>query len=114
MENRHYNLVSVQDIREELDKRELEAWQKLIRVLTHEIMNSVTPITSLTGSLHDLVSDSVTKTGEKLLREKLVLGLGAIRERSAGLLKFTEAYQHLARIPAPWYLKYKQNHWLKG
>ena len=101
MENKHYYLVSVQNIREELEKRELEAWQKLIRVLTHEIMNSVTPITSLTGSLHDLVSNSVTKTGEKLLREKLVLGLGAIQERSAGLLKFTEAYQHLARIPAP-------------
>ncbi|MCK4748934.1 MAG: ATP-binding protein, partial [Bacteroidales bacterium] len=101
MEDKFYNLVSVQDIREELDNRELEAWQKLIRVLTHEIMNSVSPIASLTGSLHDLVSEPTTDAGEELLRGKLSMGLTAIQERSAGLLKFTEAYQKLSRIPAP-------------
>ncbi len=96
-----YHLVSVQDIREELDTRELEAWQKLIRVLTHEIMNSVSPISSLTGSLHDLVAG--TGKGRIGIRqqERLREGLEAVRERSAGLIKFTEAYQRLSRIPSP-------------
>jgi two-component system nitrogen regulation sensor histidine kinase NtrY len=101
MEGLMYHLVSVQDIREELDKRELEAWQKLISVLTHEIMNSVSPITSLAGSLHDLVSGTDPGTIGKMQHERLSAGLAAVRERSAGLMKFTEAYQHLARIPSP-------------
>ncbi|MFC2098100.1 PAS domain-containing sensor histidine kinase [Bacteroidota bacterium] len=100
MEDRFFHLVSVQDIREELDKRELEAWQKLIRVLTHEIMNSVSPIASLTGSLNDLIK-SGQDSGTEKLKEKLGVGLEAIQERSEGLMKFTEAYQHLARIPSP-------------
>ena len=101
IEDREFNLVSVQNIRKELDERELEAWQKLIRVLTHEIMNSVTPITSLASSLYDMVENRDTDTGSALMREKLVSGLGAVRERSAGLIKFTSAYQDVARIPPP-------------
>lgn len=96
-----YNLVSVQDIREELDKREFEAWQKLIRVLTHEIMNSISPIISLTGSLHDLIHRPESSEGGKAMHLKLVDGLSAIKDRSEGLMRFTEAYQNLARIPAP-------------
>ena len=101
IEDQDFNLVSVQNIREELDERELEAWQKLIRVLTHEIMNSVTPITSLASSLYDLVDARDTAIGSPRLKEKLVSGLGAVRERSAGLIKFTTAYQDIAKIPAP-------------
>jgi nitrogen fixation/metabolism regulation signal transduction histidine kinase len=101
MEDRFYNLVTVQDIREELDMREHEAWQKLIRVLTHEIMNSVSPISSLTGSMHDLLDGRKSVIPEDKLHEKLSKGLEAIQERSTGLIKFTEAYQRLARIPVP-------------
>ncbi len=101
IEDQDFNLVSVQNIREELDERELEAWQKLIRVLTHEIMNSVTPITSLTGSLYNLVEGQDAAIVSPQLKEKLVSGLGAVRERSAGLIKFTTAYQDIAKIPAP-------------
>jgi signal transduction histidine kinase len=101
IEDQDFNLVSVQNIREELDERELEAWQKLIRVLTHEIMNSVTPITSLTGSLYDIVNGRDVAIGNPQLKERLVSGLGAVRERSAGLIKFTAAYQDIAKIPAP-------------
>lgn len=100
-EEQDFNLVSVQNIREELDERELEAWQKLIRVLTHEIMNSVTPITSLAGSLYDIVKTQDAAVGSPQLREKLVSGLGAVRERSSGLIKFTTAYQDIAKIPPP-------------
>lgn len=108
MEEQYYNLVSVQDIREELDNREFEAWQKLIRVLTHEIMNSVSPIASLTGSLRDLAgSEKSSGTGKRKddarnkVYERLVEGLKAIHDRSEGLIRFTEAYQDLARIPNP-------------
>jgi two-component system nitrogen regulation sensor histidine kinase NtrY len=101
IEDQEFNLVSVQNIREELDERELEAWQKLIRVLTHEIMNSVTPITSLAGSLYDLVGTGNNAIGSPWLKERLVSGLGAVRERSAGLIKFTTAYQDIAKIPPP-------------
>lgn len=101
IEDREFNLVSVQNIRKELDERELEAWQKLIRVLTHEIMNSVTPITSLASSLYDMVENRDTDTGSAPMREKLVSGLGAVRERSAGLIKFTSAYQDVAKLPPP-------------
>ena len=101
IEAQEFKLVSVQNIREELDERELEAWQKLIRVLTHEIMNSVTPITSLTSSLYDIVNDQPAAIRIPKLREKLVSGLGAVRERSEGLIRFTTAYQDIARIPPP-------------
>ncbi len=101
IEDLDFNLVSVQNIREELDERELEAWQKLIRVLTHEIMNSVTPISSLASSLYDIVDAQHTKIGSPQLREKLISGLGAVRERSSGLIKFTTAYQDIAKIPPP-------------
>jgi signal transduction histidine kinase len=99
MEETDFILVSVQDIREELDRREIEAWQKLIRVLTHEIMNSVSPITSLTASLNAMILKSTGDTGD--LMDKVGAGMKAVQERSEGLLKFTRAYQDLARIPKP-------------
>jgi two-component system nitrogen regulation sensor histidine kinase NtrY len=101
VEDKEFNLVSVQNIREELDERELEAWQKLIRVLTHEIMNSVTPITSLAGSLYDIVNTRGADLGSPQVKDRLVSGLGAVRDRSSGLIRFTTAYQDIAKIPPP-------------
>jgi len=94
-------LVSIHDIRAELDEKELEAWQKLIRVLTHEIMNSVTPVVSLSSSLNDLVHDHAGKIKDEFLEKKLKDGLEAITERSSGLMNFTEAFRNLTRLPAP-------------
>ena len=103
MKNKRFKLISAQNIRRELEERELEAWQKLIRVLTHEIMNSVTPISSLSSSLYDLIK--IEEEQEKPLNDKtkqrLQSGLEAIIDRSSGLMKFTEAYKTLARIPPP-------------
>ena len=103
MKNKRFKLISAQDIRRELEERELEAWQKLIRVLTHEIMNSVTPISSLSSSLYELVK--IEEEQEKPLNDKakqrLQSGLEAIIDRSSGLMKFTEAYKTLTRIPPP-------------
>ncbi len=55
MRNQRYTLLSLQNIQNELEEKEMEAWQKLIRVLTHEIMNSVTPISSLAGTVHEMI-----------------------------------------------------------
>ena len=94
-------LVSVHDIRAELDEKELEAWQKLIRVLTHEIMNSVTPIVSLSSSLNSLLKDNSMAMQNMKITGRLSDGLEAIQDRSSGLMKFTTAYQNLTRVPAP-------------
>lgn len=98
-----FKLVSIQDIKGELDENEMTAWQKLIRVLTHEIMNSVAPITSLSGTLNMMVGQSQT-SGVPLTDQQLSSlhdGLDAIEHRSDGLMNFTEAYRSLTRIPLP-------------
>lgn len=100
LEEEFYKLVSLQNIRSELDAREMEAWQKLIRVLTHEIMNSISPITSLSATLHTLVKNNMRESSATLL-PTLDEGLDAIRKRSEGLHGFTEVYRKLTRIPRP-------------
>ncbi len=95
-----YHIITLHNIQSEITETEMEAWQKIIRVLTHEIMNSVTPVTSLSGSLRDLVSNDAALQDVQTVG-KLRNGLNAIVERSDGLLKFTEAYQNFSRLPAP-------------
>jgi len=95
---RQYKLVSLQDIHAELDQNEMEAWQKLIRVLTHEIMNSVAPITSLSTTMKQVVQKGdLQGNGKGALEE----GLDAIEVRSQGLMNFTQAYRALTRVPLP-------------
>lgn len=98
LRSKHYKLISLQDINAELDQNEMEAWQKLIRVLTHEIMNSVAPITSLSSTMKHIVQQGDLE-GEK--RASLEEGLDAIEARSQGLMNFTEAYRALTRVPLP-------------
>ena len=100
LEDRYYKLVSMQNIRNELDAREMEAWQKLIRVLTHEIMNSVSPIISLSESMHErLKLDERMKEDHTLTFTTLDQGLEALRARSRGLHQFTQSYRKLTAIP---------------
>jgi len=100
-----YKLISFQNIRDELEQREIDFSQKLIKVLTHEIMNSVTPIISLTKLIHDRLVDE--KTGELLMnlsseeQHDLARGLASIHSRGSGLLKFVEAYSVLTNLPRP-------------
>jgi len=101
-----FSLVSIQDIHSELEEKEMEAWQKLIRVLTHEIMNSITPIASLTSTVSGLIQDTYGKkmTQKKLKNEALEdiqQALKTIHKRSQGLLHFVDAYRNLALIPKP-------------
>jgi nitrogen fixation/metabolism regulation signal transduction histidine kinase len=100
-------LVSFQDITNELDKKELESWQRLIRVLTHEIMNSISPITSLTG----VISGYFKKKGyenpiplgllDHQIVSKTLSGLSTIEETGKGLLDFVDKYRSLTSLPKP-------------
>jgi two-component system, NtrC family, nitrogen regulation sensor histidine kinase NtrY len=100
-----YKLISFQNIRDELEQREIDYSQKLIKVLTHEIMNSVTPIISLTKLIHDRLVDE--KTGELTMnlesdeQHDLARGLASIHSRGSGLLKFVQAYSVLTNLPRP-------------
>lgn len=94
------NIITLQNIKTQLEESEIEAWQKLIRVLTHEIMNSVTPIKSLTYSLQKKLNLDVGYENDK---ESLLKGLNAIEARSRGLLNFVESYKNLTQIPKPAY-----------
>lgn len=101
-----YKLLSLQDIRPELDNKEVEAWQKLIRVLTHEIMNSITPVSTLSGALGNLLQDAdgnakaSTDVSEEDM-EDIRTGLDTIESRTRGLLKFVRAYRSLLKVPKP-------------
>ncbi len=92
-------LISFQDIQSELEAQELLSWQKLIRILTHEIMNSVAPISSLSATLNGMISDKDQIEGQTL--EQLKKSLAVIERRSEGLMAFTETYRTLTRIPPP-------------
>jgi nitrogen fixation/metabolism regulation signal transduction histidine kinase len=105
LQNEPFTLVSVQNIQSELEEKELEAWQNLIRVLTHEIMNSVTPIASLASTARRLLGKVMDRI-EECPDWKEPLGdagqaVQTIESRSQGLLKFVESYRRLTRIPRP-------------
>lgn len=103
--NEELIIVSINDIKNELDEKELDSWLKLIRVLMHEIMNSLTPIISLSENLthifnnkgkavspDDVTQDTIANT---------IQGLSVINEQVKGLMSFVESYRRLTRIPEP-------------
>lgn len=99
-------LMTLQNIQPELQKQELEAWQNLTRVLRHEIMNSITPISSLTSTLKDILEYDLTqKENHYELKqegaEDLKEGLNTIENRSKGLIKFIDAYREYTSLPNP-------------
>jgi len=96
-----YLLVSVKNIHSELEHKEIESWQKLIRVLTHEIMNSITPISSLASTVKEMLpqESDITIDPEDLF--DMHYALNTIDRRSNGLLNFVEIYRDLTRIPKP-------------
>lgn len=104
-EGRKDRLISLQDIQTELDQSQAQAWQELVRVLTHEIMNSITPVTSLAETANDVVDDMMDKTGpddplaEDL--EDLKLAVGTLSHRSGGLMNFVDSYRQITRLKPP-------------
>ena len=93
-------IISIHDISNELDAKELESWQKLIRVLSHEIMNSITPITSLSETLLNYFIPP-EKPVDKTTVTNTVKGLEVINERGIGLIRFVESYRKLTRLSKP-------------
>jgi two-component system, NtrC family, nitrogen regulation sensor histidine kinase NtrY len=101
-DGRVYKLIAFQDVNEALDETEAKAWQKLLSVMTHEIMNSVAPISSLAETmLHRLQASASYLKREPGALEDLELGIDTIRRRSEGLLKFAETYRNLNKITRP-------------
>ena len=98
-DGRVYKLVAFQDVNEALDETEAKAWQRLLSVMTHEIMNSVAPISSLAETMLNRLKESARLLeGQPGALEDLELGIGTIRKRSEGLLKFAETYRNLNKI----------------
>jgi signal transduction histidine kinase len=99
---RIYKLIAFQNVSEALDETESKAWQKLLSVMTHEIMNSVAPISSLAETLKNRLQLSVAGINERPDGlEDLELGIDTIKRRSEGLLKFAETYRNLNKITTP-------------
>lgn len=91
-------VVSMKNIRSVLENKETEAWQKLIRVLTHEIMNSMTPIVSLSELLKN---KQVSGDNNEEDREEVNQAVDTIFRRSSGLVRFVENYRKVTGLPAP-------------
>ena len=105
-------LASIQDLRNELEEKEMEAWQQLTRVLTHEIMNSVAPISSLASTAHRLLRDAAPAAsapddappGDAIphpVTEDVREAVQTIARRSKGLISFVDSYRNFTRIPSP-------------
>ena len=101
-QDEHLKLVSLQDFRQELEEQEVKTWQKLIRVMTHEIMNSVTPITTLTLAIKRCMSkEEGVKTIKELNEDDIrdvVVNSDLIEERSKGLIEFVTNYRNISKI----------------
>lgn len=94
-------LLVINDIENEMDEKEIDSWIRLIRVLTHEIMNSVAPITSLSDTLLSIHKDDFREDDPKQMRQNTINGLQVISETGKGLISFVESYRKYTRIPEP-------------
>ena len=92
-------LFAIHNIHAELEEQEVASWQKLIRILTHEIMNSVAPVVSLAATTNDMLSSTDEVSSET--SDDIRSAIEAIHKRSEGLLHFTETYRQLTKIPPP-------------
>lgn len=103
MRGERFKLVSLQNIQSELEEKEMEAWQNLVKILTHEIMNSIAPISSLAGTLKGELEYKI-EHNEPLNpsdMEDCMMGISTIEKRSEGLISFVSDFRSLAHIPTP-------------
>ncbi len=100
-----YRIITFKDIKTEIAQKEIEAWHKLIRILTHEIMNSVTPIASMTETVQMLLNENGKVKGVNNLTdeqvEDIAFSVDTINNRAEGLLHFVSDYRKLTKIPSP-------------
>lgn len=103
---KYCRVITFYDIQDEIEQKEIEAWYKLIRILTHEIMNSATPLTSLTDTILMLIEkqDGQQKELKEISEENIQdirSSVYTIKNRTEGILKFVDAYRKLTDIPHP-------------
>lgn len=108
MRGEAFKLVSFQNIQTELEEKEMESWQNITQVLAHEIMNSITPIASLSGTIHMLVQQRAKEENDHILLDRETAGdvneaLNTINKRSHGLMRFVNSYRDFTQIPTPDY-----------
>lgn len=96
---KNYTIISFQNIKDEIEQKETEAWNRLIGVISHEILNSITPISSLSDTINSMVSDKENLDVSEM--EDLKTALQTIKRRSAGLLDFVKDYRLIAELPTP-------------
>jgi two-component system, NtrC family, nitrogen regulation sensor histidine kinase NtrY len=103
IDSKQITLVTIKNIQNVLEEQETEAWQKLIRVLTHEIMNSITPIASLSESINSMLKsqEGDTVNFDKETIDEIGQAIQTINKRSTGLLHFVNTYRNLTKIPKP-------------
>lgn len=103
MRDSKFKLVSLQNIQSELEEKEMEAWQNLVKVLTHEIMNSIAPISSLASTVKTDMASKI-EAHEPIACEDLedyLMAITTVEKRSEGLIKFVSDFRSLAHIPTP-------------
>ena len=111
IQGRPLTVASMKNIDSVLDSQETEAWQKLIRVLTHEIMNSITPVTSLSELLEHQIEDF---DGNEEERAEMLRMLQTIRRRGDGLIRFVNSYREVSHLPQPLLKIYTSQELLTG
>ncbi len=103
--SKKFRIISLKDISKELEEQELESWHKLFRVITHEIMNSIAPITSLSQTLIRFFSKNGEHKSPVDINDKIIIdtlsGLQVIDDMSNGLMSFVKNYRQLSKIPMP-------------
>lgn len=109
IQNRSIKTVTLQDIKSELDKHEMDSWQKLIRILNHEIMNSVAPITSLSSTISRYYLSGKEQTSPGLITPRIISdtikGLNIIEDHGNDLIHFVESYRSLTQLPKPEFIR---------
>ena len=109
LQNREVKIVTLQDIKSELDIHEMDSWQKLIRILNHEIMNSVAPITSLSSTLSGFYKSGEDHKSPEHITPKIISdtirGLDIIEDHGKGLIRFVESYRSLTQLPKPEFIR---------
>ncbi len=104
LKDENVKLITLQDIRGELERKELDSWVKLIRVLSHEIMNSLAPVTSIAQSLQSIWNEKIENTpafSDDEAVDSTIKGLEVIGERGKGLIRFVQSYRMLTKVPVP-------------
>jgi nitrogen fixation/metabolism regulation signal transduction histidine kinase len=103
LEGKELKLISLKNIQSVLEENESDAWRKLIRVLTHEIMNSLTPIISLSETFSELNEEN---------RKWMIRAMQTIHRRSKGLVDFVSNYKKLTHIPQPIFGRFSAKEWM--